>query len=354
MPSGPERPTNPDAVKVADDGMSEVYERPGLDKAPRTGRGLRSPGPEAPRAGEILAGWKHDEPSVVTPKKFQVFQGRDRPKDEGMSAQAHAAHAEAEVHASVDVSSAPDAVMSHSTAYGPTKTVVDEDPLASLRRPVPELPPLPDDEEETQTEAFPSVAPAAAAGPAAAVVPAAARHAAADAPGPTPVSPLSTTVRHESAPMSRPHVSHAPRPEPSSGPVCRVALVQAEFNLDITDAMAAAVHGEAHRLGTSVVEHVRVPGAYDTPLATQHLLKRDDVDGVVVVGCIIQGETGHDELIAHATAKSLQELALRFEKPVGLAITGPRMTEAQAKARIDAGAFALASVALQHRLAASS
>jgi 6,7-dimethyl-8-ribityllumazine synthase len=97
---------------------------------------------------------------------------------------------------------------------------------------------------------------------------------------------------------------------------------------------------------------LHVAGAYDIPLTAKVLAERADVDAVVAIGCIIQGETGHDELIAHATARTLHELALRTDKPVGLAVTGPRMTEAQAWARLDAAAFAVGSVLEQHVLRA--
>jgi len=79
-------------------------------------------------------------------------------------------------------------------------------------------------------------------------------------------------------------------------------------------------------------------------------LERGDVDAVVVVGCVIQGETGHDEVITHAAAQTLLALACNSGKPVGLGVTGPRMTHAQAEARIGAAAFAVARVVAQHRL----
>ena len=130
----------------------------------------------------------------------------------------------------------------------------------------------------------------------------------------------------------------------------QLGIVQAEFNRDITDAMASAARDEARRLGCPVTAHVRVPGVFDTPLAAKTLLQRPDVEAVVVIGCVIQGETGHDELITHAAAKQLLELACQLEKPVALGVTGPRMTRGQAMARIGSGAFAVSSAVAQARL----
>ena len=57
--------------------------------------------------------------------------------------------------------------------------------------------------------------------------------------------------------------------------------------------------------------------------------------GVVMIGAVIKGDTNHDELIAHAIANIAAKLAIQFDKPVGLGITGPGMTDDQAVARID-------------------
>ena len=64
------------------------------------------------------------------------------------------------------------------------------------------------------------------------------------------------------------------------------------------------------------------------------MLQKKNVDGVVTLGAIIKGQTKHDEVIAHSTAKSLTELSLKYQKPVSLGITGPGMQERHAYARI--------------------
>lgn len=78
----------------------------------------------------------------------------------------------------------------------------------------------------------------------------------------------------------------------------------------------------------------KVPGAYDMPIIVNALLQKKDVDGVVTLGAIIKGQTKHDELIAHSTARALTELSIKHQKPVSLGITGPGMQERHAYARI--------------------
>jgi 6,7-dimethyl-8-ribityllumazine synthase len=65
------------------------------------------------------------------------------------------------------------------------------------------------------------------------------------------------------------------------------------------------------------------------------LLAREDIEGVVMIGAVIKGDTNHDELIAHAIAQAAMKLSIEFEKPVGLSITGPGMTDDQAVVRIE-------------------
>ena len=80
-------------------------------------------------------------------------------------------------------------------------------------------------------------------------------------------------------------------------------------------------------------EIVKVPGCFDIPLPVKIFLEQE-VDGVVTLGAVIQGETAHDEVIMYALTKTLQELSLQYNKPVVLGVNGPKMTREQAIARI--------------------
>lgn len=135
-----------------------------------------------------------------------------------------------------------------------------------------------------------------------------------------------------------------PMGPPRAGDGLRLAFVVAEFHASIAEEMLRLAQERAKASGFVAGPVVRVAGAFDTPLPAEWLLEQDDVDAVVVLGAIVRGETAHDEVIAHATAATLQSLALEYDKPVGFAITGPGMTLDQAKARVDAGARAVDAV----------
>ena len=107
-----------------------------------------------------------------------------------------------------------------------------------------------------------------------------------------------------------------------------------EFNKEVTTRMLSVAEEKAKKLKLKITYTCKVPGAYDMPIVVNALLQKKDVDGVVTLGAIIKGQTKHDEVIAHSTAKSLTELSLKYQKPVSLGITGPGMQERHAYARI--------------------
>ncbi|MDD5022543.1 MAG: 6,7-dimethyl-8-ribityllumazine synthase [Candidatus ainarchaeum sp.] len=116
----------------------------------------------------------------------------------------------------------------------------------------------------------------------------------------------------------------------------KLAFVVCEFNSQITKEMEkfAIEHINSQTIiNTNNITIIRVPGAYDVPLAAKKLLYDKTNDGVVVLGAIIKGDTLHDEVIGHSTAQALIKLSLEFNKPIALGIIGPGATEEQAEAR---------------------
>jgi len=114
-----------------------------------------------------------------------------------------------------------------------------------------------------------------------------------------------------------------------------IGIVVSEFNYDITSMMLERAKSHAEFLGANVVKVINVPGVYDIPLAVKVLLKDNSVDGVVTLGCVIEGETEHDQIVIQNAARKITDLSLEFTKPVALGITGPGMTRLQAEDRIE-------------------
>ncbi len=140
-------------------------------------------------------------------------------------------------------------------------------------------------------------------------------------------------------------------PKQQEGKGVRVAIVASEFNFDVTQLMIERAKEEVDFLGAALGPVVKTPGVYDMPLAVQALFRRADVDAVVALGAVIEGETSHDEVVMNQAARKLADLALEFDKPLGLGISGPGETRLQAQDRIEnAGNAVRAVVKMVRRL----
>jgi riboflavin synthase len=99
-----------------------------------------------------------------------------------------------------------------------------------------------------------------------------------------------------------------------------IALVVAEFNKGIADSMERDARDEAGKLGADVRTVVRVPGAFEIPLAVKKALWDKKVHGVAALGYVKKGETKHDSIISKTIANALMGLSLESRKPVALGV----------------------------------
>ncbi len=129
----------------------------------------------------------------------------------------------------------------------------------------------------------------------------------------------------------------------------KIGAVVSEFNYDITMMMLEQAKEHAQFLGAEITQIVKVPGVFDMGLAIKKLLERKDIDGVVTIGAVIEGETEHDDIVIQHTTRKIADLALEYNKPVGLGISGPGMTRLQAEARIERAKSAVEAVVKLHR-----
>jgi 6,7-dimethyl-8-ribityllumazine synthase len=114
----------------------------------------------------------------------------------------------------------------------------------------------------------------------------------------------------------------------------RVGIVVARFNSDITGSLLVGAREalETWKVKEKNIRVVHVPGAFEIPLAAMRLAKTKKYDCVIALGCIIKGETKHDEYIAMSVANGLQRIMLDTGIPVSFGVLTPN-TLAQAEAR---------------------
>ena len=114
----------------------------------------------------------------------------------------------------------------------------------------------------------------------------------------------------------------------------RIGIVAARFNQHVVDILlqGALTTLEKRGIGDDAITIVRVPGAFEIPLAAQRLAKIPGTDAVIVLGAVIRGETPHFDFVAGECARGVTRVGLDNELPVifGLLTTD---TDEQAQAR---------------------
>jgi len=118
-----------------------------------------------------------------------------------------------------------------------------------------------------------------------------------------------------------------------------VGVVVARFNEHVTERMLNAALLELHGLGVPDrnVTVVRVPGAFELPVAAQRLAQSDKTDAVLCLGAVIQGETPHFDHVANAARDGILRVSLDTGKPVIFGVL-TTYNAAQAMARAELGA----------------
>jgi len=117
------------------------------------------------------------------------------------------------------------------------------------------------------------------------------------------------------------------------------ALVVARFNEVVTEELLSGALETlgSHGVSPDRIEVVRVPGAWELPQACARLAGRDDLDGIVALGCVIRGETPHFEFVAGEAARGLGAVARASSLPVIFGVLTTDTLE-QALARVGNGA----------------
>jgi len=115
------------------------------------------------------------------------------------------------------------------------------------------------------------------------------------------------------------------------------AMVASRYNARYVDAMLRAAEAELRRGGASEIRIVRVPGAYEIPIAAKRLARTARLESgaplaaIICLGVILRGETVHAAHIGEAVSRALMEIQLAHEVPV---IHEVLLLENEAQARV--------------------
>jgi len=102
-----------------------------------------------------------------------------------------------------------------------------------------------------------------------------------------------------------------------------LGVVCGSFHRKEVERMLEHAKDESSKKNWEIVDISWVPGAMESPLALERMLKRDDVHGAVVLGIIERGETDHGLVMGQSITKAIIELQIKHNKPIGLGIIGP-------------------------------
>ena len=102
----------------------------------------------------------------------------------------------------------------------------------------------------------------------------------------------------------------------------RFGIVASRFNDFIVDRLLAAAVDTLVKHGAAAadIEVVRVPGAYETPLAIAKLAASGRYDALIALGCVIRGATPHFEYVAGEAARGVGQASLAHEIPIGFGV----------------------------------
>ncbi|HBD12884.1 MAG TPA: 6,7-dimethyl-8-ribityllumazine synthase [Porticoccaceae bacterium] len=102
----------------------------------------------------------------------------------------------------------------------------------------------------------------------------------------------------------------------------RFAIVVARWNGEITESLLQGALRAFARQGIAddSIEVVRVPGAFELPLAAKKLAETGRIDAVLALGCVIRGGTPHFDYVCSECARGVGEVALTTGMPIAFGV----------------------------------
>lgn len=109
----------------------------------------------------------------------------------------------------------------------------------------------------------------------------------------------------------------------------KFGIVRAEWNTEITQALHDGCKDFLIEKGAKEDEilSVDVPGSYELPMGAKILMGTEKYDAIICIGCVIKGETKHDEYISNAVAQAIAQLGILSNTPVIFGVLTPNSME---------------------------
>ncbi|WP_235299033.1 6,7-dimethyl-8-ribityllumazine synthase [Portibacter marinus] len=114
-----------------------------------------------------------------------------------------------------------------------------------------------------------------------------------------------------------------------SGEGLKIGIVVSDWNDNITHSMLEACKNTLLENGVSESDMltIHVPGTFELPVGAKLLMGEENFNAIICIGCVIKGETKHDEYISNAVANGLINLGVLSGKPVIFGVLTPNNME---------------------------
>lgn len=98
----------------------------------------------------------------------------------------------------------------------------------------------------------------------------------------------------------------------------RFGIVVSEWNTTITEGLFEGAKAALLDCGATEDAIIRwdVPGSFELPFGSKKMIETQNVDAVIAIGSVIQGETKHFDFVCSATAQGIMDLNIKTDVPV--------------------------------------
>lgn len=111
----------------------------------------------------------------------------------------------------------------------------------------------------------------------------------------------------------------APQVTLETKPNARISIISASWHMDICAQLVAGARRACEAAGVKSITEIYVPGSFELPLAAQRAFE-DGIDGVIVVGLVLRGETPHFDYVCQGVTQGIMDVQLKFSRPIGFGV----------------------------------
>ncbi|MDE5730640.1 MAG: 6,7-dimethyl-8-ribityllumazine synthase, partial [Alistipes sp.] len=117
------------------------------------------------------------------------------------------------------------------------------------------------------------------------------------------------------------NLSHLEAPLPSAADM-KFGIVVAEWNREVTEALLEGAVQTLRSAGCPDlnIQIKYVPGTFELTLGAQFFAEYSDVDAVIALGCVVQGETRHFDFICQGVTQGITQLQIQWNMPIAFGI----------------------------------